>query len=386
MHLPESLLALDSLLNSLRNHKTDLLRQLEQIDPDIAVAERNRARLCSDAMSVSNLPPELLSYIFLLCQKDHPDFQLIAAQVCTRWREMAVSTRMFWTNIRISLWHHTRIQHALDKMGTYISRSGPATLFSLRLNVHVESGFTAFLKLVASHILRCDRLSVCVREHKKACLLLHEHLKSLWALHLRYLALHVDNADDGYNRITCGTPSFFQAGAPSINHLKLTGFASGLRPPTSGNITTLHLDGSCMLDLTVLEYRRVLAANRCLVNLSLRGLKIVDSSTSTESRPLDLPMLRSLRIHANPIEQASNKALLNALPLFRLESLILQDITDLYSFEFPNVEDLTLYWCMFPEDQIGHLMLAFPSVVRLMLDSEIRPVYMALSVGGEPPL
>ncbi|KAJ3768661.1 hypothetical protein FB446DRAFT_848297 [Lentinula raphanica] len=386
MHLPESVPALDSLLNSLRNHKTELLHQLKQIDSDIAVAERKRAKLCNDATFISQLPPELLSHIFLLCQKDRSDFPVIAARVCTRWREMAFSTRLLWTDIRISLSDDSDIQPALNKMETYINCSGPSALFAFRLRIQDELDFTPILKVIAGHILRCAYLSIYVQADTEFSLLFREHLGSLWAPHLGYLALRADFPDSvDLNDTMCGPPLIFKAGTPSLKYLQLTSFASGFRPPISGSITTLHLDGVFMQSLTVLEYRGILAANYCLVNLSLRGLTI-NSLSDTNPGALELPMLRSLRLRPKRDEPVLNKALLNALPLFCLESLILYgiDMGDLRSFEFPNVKDLSLNWCKFPvKGHWEHLILAFPSVVHLTLGHGYVHLYTELSIRSE---
>ncbi|KAJ3841988.1 hypothetical protein F5878DRAFT_431285 [Lentinula raphanica] len=391
MHSLESVHALDTLLNSLHTQKANLLHQLEQIDADIAAAGRKRAKICNDAALVSKLPPELLSHIFLLCQKDKPAFRLIATRVCSRWRDLAVGTRMLWTDIRISLAHYLHVQSGLDKMETYLSRSGPSSLFDVRLDIDDVLDYAPFLKLIANHIERCSHLSVSVlavsvrQRTSAACLLFREHLELLWAPHLSHLSLHVDSGD-GYEITMCGTPSILKAGAPSLSHLQLTGYATGLQPPISGGITTLYLDGMYMTSLTVLEYRDMLATNRCLVNLSLQWFAI-DSSMSTDSRTVELPMLRSLRIRTEEGYSGSNEALLNALPLSRLESLILYDFDDLFSFEFPNVKDLSLYNCEFLMDQtvIEQLVLAFPSIIRLTLELYSGPfLYAALSILGEP--
>ncbi|KAJ3828338.1 hypothetical protein EV361DRAFT_353099 [Lentinula raphanica] len=386
MLLPQSVPALDSLLNSLRNQKTDLLHQLEKIDSDIAAAEMKRAKIINDAAFVYRLPPELLSHIFLLCQKDEPAFQLIAARVCSPWRVLAVGTRTLWTDIRISVIEQSHIQPGLDKMETYLSRSGPSSLFAVRLDVVDDLEFAPFMKLIATHISRCAYLSVHASAHEQACSLLGEHLESLRAPHLSYLALHVNWAGGDYDSMMFGTPSIFKAGVPSLNVLQLTGIASVLRPPISGAITTLYLDGVYMMELTVFEYCKILAANHSLVNLSLHRISIdIDHSMSTHSRAVELPMLRSLRIRTNAIEPASNKALLNVLPLSRLESLVLYEVDNLYLSEFPNVKDLSLHRCGFPPNQIDHLLLAFPSVVRLTLESDSL-LYMALGMHHEPTM
>ncbi|KAJ3876295.1 WD40-repeat-containing domain protein [Lentinula edodes] len=302
-NLPDSLHALDSHLDSLRDRQALLLHQLEQVNADISMAETKRARINNDNVLISKLPPELLSHIFLSCQKEFHAFQIIASQ------------------------------------------------------------------------------------HPKACLLLREYLESLQASQLDFLAIHVDWADSGpYDRIMSNVPLILKGGAPSLTSLQLTGIASGLRPPISSGITTLHLDGVYMLDLTVFDYRNILAATPSLVNLSLRGLKIDQPAAGMkELQTLELPQLRSLRFRAKDTDHpfTYNNPLLTALPLNQLENLVLCDMDKLWLFDFPNVRDLSLYECNFGISDIGQLMLAFPSVASLTLESASL-LYMALSIEGKP--
>ncbi|KAJ4478541.1 hypothetical protein C8R41DRAFT_511123 [Lentinula lateritia] len=386
-NLPDSLHALDSHLDSLRDRQTLLLHQLEQVNADISVAETKRARINNDNMLISKLPPELLSHIFLSCQKEFHAFQIIASQVCSRWRELAYGTPLLWADIRIPLEHSSHISSRQHKLETYLSRSGPSCLFAARIHIRSNLDFSPFLSLIASHISRCSHLSISVLKHPKACLLLREYLESLQASQLNFLALHVDWADSGpYDRIMSNVPLILKGGAPSLTSLQLTGIASGLRPPISSGITTLHLDGVYMLDLTVFDYRNILAATPSLVNLSLRGLKIDQPAAGMkELQTLELPQLRSLRFRAKDTDHpfTYNNSLLTALPLNQLENLVLCDMDKLWLFDFPNVRDLSLYECNFGISDIGQLMLAFPSVASLTLESASL-LYMALSIEGKP--
>ncbi|KAJ4480035.1 hypothetical protein J3R30DRAFT_3701207 [Lentinula aciculospora] len=385
--LPDSVHAIHAHLNSLRGRQAVLLRQLEQINEEIQAVETKRARIDNENASISKLPPELLSRIFLLCQKDseHNASQFTASRVCSRWRNLSNGTALLWTKIRITLEHIFHVPSRLHKLETHLTRSGPSGIFTAHLDVHTNLDFSPFLKLIASHISRCSRLSISVLKHPKACLLLREYLEYLQASQLNYLSIHVDWADSGpYDRVMSNVPLIFKGGAPLLTSLQLTGIASALRPPISSDITTLHLDGVYMLELTVYNYRNLLAATPSLVNLSLRGLKIDKPSAGMEEA-LELPRLRSLRCRAKDTDHpfTSANSLFTALPLHQLESLVLCDVDNLWLFDFPNVKDLSLHGCGFGVSHIGHLMLAFPSVVSLTLESASL-LYMALSIEGRP--
>ncbi|KAF8326464.1 hypothetical protein F5887DRAFT_1197179 [Amanita rubescens] len=61
---------------------------------------------------IGNVPSEVLSHIFVLCSCDYPvpllyhqwevPHQVTISHVCSRWRQVALSTGVLWSNVRIS--------------------------------------------------------------------------------------------------------------------------------------------------------------------------------------------------------------------------------------------------------------------------------------------
>ncbi|KAF8337220.1 hypothetical protein F5887DRAFT_557003, partial [Amanita rubescens] len=61
---------------------------------------------------IRNVPSEVLSHIFVLCSCDYPvpllyrqwevPHQVTISHVCSRWRQVALSTGVLWSNVRIS--------------------------------------------------------------------------------------------------------------------------------------------------------------------------------------------------------------------------------------------------------------------------------------------
>ena len=100
-----------------------------------------------------NVPYEVLSYIFALCscsgpvllpykQADVPR-QVILSQVCSKWRQVALSTGALWSHIRIStIYAFEHYAYQLFLYRTWIDRAGAHPLnISLNLtNSHDEEG------------------------------------------------------------------------------------------------------------------------------------------------------------------------------------------------------------------------------------------------------
>ncbi|KIK62474.1 hypothetical protein GYMLUDRAFT_72703 [Collybiopsis luxurians FD-317 M1] len=376
--------SLDSQLNTLRSKRADILQQLEQVDCEICEAEIKRARIHNNLVPISRLPSELLSYIFLICQQDFPSFHILASRVCNHWRNLAQSTPLLWADIRIRLDHESRVPSLLHKLEIWLDRSGPTSPYAVRIYVECKNlDFSSFLKLLTAHISRCYMLYISAALHTRAYLLLRQYFESLYAPQLEYLGLHVNFVDNApHERVLSATPLIFKEGVPLLRYLSLSGLAAPLCPPSSGTITTLHLDGVHMMALTALNFKEILSATPGLVNLSLLGIIVNESAESSPTSAVKLPRLRSLRFR--PIPRDSNStALLSALPLKQLDSLVLCEVDGLGQFQFPNVKNLCLYDCSFGIEQIGHIMLAFSTVESLTVEYSSL-VYMALAIEGEP--
>src|SRR6266550_981180 len=101
--------------------------------PDTAtlthVDESNRNNYPSP---VGNVPSEVLSHIFVLCSCDYPvpllyrrweiPHQVTISHVCSRWRQVALSTGALWSNVRISEFH-SRYAHRLSLYQTWVGRA-----------------------------------------------------------------------------------------------------------------------------------------------------------------------------------------------------------------------------------------------------------------------
>ncbi len=64
-----------------------------------------------DPSPLTNLPNELLSRIFVLCSDSSLNLfyrrfdvphQRTISQVCSRWRQVALSTRVLWSNVQVT--------------------------------------------------------------------------------------------------------------------------------------------------------------------------------------------------------------------------------------------------------------------------------------------
>src|SRR6266550_401456 len=99
-----------------------------------------------------NLPNELLSRIFVLCS-DSPLLVLSSrvedphqhiSQVCSRWRQVALSTRALWSNIYVGKFdaEHPYYAHSLRLYRTWVGRAGD---YPLTVSIHIYSSLYQIL-------------------------------------------------------------------------------------------------------------------------------------------------------------------------------------------------------------------------------------------------
>ncbi|KAJ7125439.1 hypothetical protein C8R46DRAFT_1018535 [Mycena filopes] len=114
----------------------DLRRRLSSLDATIAVltAERQRLQLLSDAVvyPILSLPTEITAEIFVHCcdPSQWAPFKgpLLLAQICRRWREIAIHTPSLWRSV------HFTARASVELLKLWLARSGDAPLELMSLS------------------------------------------------------------------------------------------------------------------------------------------------------------------------------------------------------------------------------------------------------------
>ncbi|KAI3621429.1 hypothetical protein WG66_006422 [Moniliophthora roreri] len=197
--------------------------------------------------SIHSMPTELLARIFTFCCSENHLYlygkvePLKLGMVCSRWRDIAFSTSILWSNITIDLSPWGKMPRLLESaIRQFMERSDKSLL---RLNLDLsdvwepEWAFPA-LRNLCQHSERWKGLHLASVEGR---------LASLKHLHIRGNALDDDNY---YPEL----PNLFSL-CPSLSSLSLHGY---WRPITSSHnmpraqITSLKLD--CFIHDDALEY------------------------------------------------------------------------------------------------------------------------------------
>ncbi|KAK7454439.1 hypothetical protein VKT23_011195 [Stygiomarasmius scandens] len=377
----------DAHLESLFKTRESLLSELERIESQLQHETAKRGRLLNLLTPVSQLPPELLSSIFLECYESSTSFPNIASHVCSYWRAVSTSTPLLWANIHVSLKPNDVRRAAsattLHKLGTYLDRTGTGH-FKARVEVNGDHDLSKIVQPIAAHMDRCIYLYFSIANDSHAIQTLRHCLMSVDAPVLEYLSMTVRPSRKMYyesDQFDAVLPTIFTGGASVLSFLRLTGIAGTLQPPLV-NVNTLCIDGIYMDRLTLTQYRNLLVGLPHLVNLSLVEIGVID----TDSKPLEpvsLPSLRSVRLRNEP-ETETVRFLLGCLPVEQLECLVLLHVDHLGSSVFSKVEELTFSTCDFPVEQLGHLMLAFPVVKSFTTEKISSMLLLALGYPGVP--
>src|SRR6266550_2038206 len=126
-----------------------------------------------DPSPLTNLPNELLSRIFVLCS-DSPlnlcclrfdvPHQRTISQVCSRWRQVALSTRVLWSNVQVTEFN-TVYLHRLRLYQMWVGQAGdyPLTV-SLYFSVPYPDIYKVFLDFVVP--FRIKKLEITMLYHK----------------------------------------------------------------------------------------------------------------------------------------------------------------------------------------------------------------------------
>jgi len=353
-------------ISKLESRREELVREFSDIELQLSGERAAYNTLINHRASVSKLPVELLSHIFLMCQAASapsfcPSFALVASHVSRHWRIISLSTPLLWNDIRIS----KRTKYPLLRLEAYLSRS-----YDCFLDILIDtllSDIEPLMTLISRHSKRWRRFSlVTVYDH---CATIEKSLRYSSVPRLEHLSLLIGLSQEHNSprsKYPRECPIIFSEGAPSLQLIRLAGLAFGNLAPPTWAISTLDLDGFERYYMEPSQFVSFLGTLPSLINLSLSQLHIHHPRDPSQvTKQIELPLLRSLRI-CGPCTSPHIPLSLMLLP--KLKSLVLYELEDFHSPVFPSVEELTVTTCSFDEVAATNILLAFPSITELTMD------------------
>nr|GAT45740.1 predicted protein [Mycena chlorophos] len=248
--------------------------------------------------TIDELPPELLSLIFLLCVPDdferttHPEW-ILTINVCRRWREVALATPQFWANVAF---HRDIAPLMLAR-----ARNAPLSV-CLDLDAESESGrrltWDERVDLVRGNWHRIETLHISGNNE-----ILEAFIESLRPLANADATNALTNL--AIANTTTGVPLFLDSAAillcPSsdperMRHLRLENCGLTWDSPWFSNLASLHLsDLQDVHGLTLMSLVDIIRA--CPL---LRSLHLARTSMQLESPgwmlPIQMPHLEVVQI------------------------------------------------------------------------------------------
>ncbi|KAJ3572558.1 hypothetical protein NP233_g3010 [Leucocoprinus birnbaumii] len=337
--------------------------------------------LLNSQASISKLPAELLSNIFLLCQavgspRSYYSFALAASHVSRHWRTVSLSTPLLWNNIKVS----KRALNPLARLEAHLSRSDDCFL-DIFIYTPLQD-IQPIMNLITQHSERWRRLTL-VTDHDQLTTI-QSCLHNSSTPRLEHLSLQIgitQEHNSPRSRYPGECPAIFSQGAPSLQFLRLGGLALGNLAPPAGSISTLDLDGFERYFMEPSQFVSFLETLPSLVNLSLGQLCIHHPRNPFQiTKQVELPLLQSLRI-CGPC--TSPHLALSLLVLPQLNSLILSELESFHSPVFPSVKELSLDACSFDEGAATNILLAFPSIAELTMDPLVPAICSMMTIPAD---
>ena len=368
---------------ALQDEETKLSCRHQEVKQALVQARATHARIHNEQAAVSKLPNEILAEIFHLCQDRWAEicsrgfgrkpFEIIASQVTSIWREVVLSTQLFWSTINLVVCPQSRWWSCeLQRLESYLTRSGRHCL-DVFVRVMDSGSFSEFLYLIAAHSIRWRRISL-ILTHEQHMNDVYRSFYLVEAPILEHLSIMRVPSSIGHHYgstfepiLTFGTPSL------SFVRLSFTGILNVV--PPLGVVTTLQLDSPTTDMLPPAGLQTLLNMAPRLVNLSLTSLRFVQSSGDA---PISMPYLRSLRIRNNGTPYHH---LLSLITPDRLQSLSLHGVNTFRTTTvLSSLQSLTLESCRFPDIEIGNILRAFPALSSLIIDDSVPGIYNMLGV------
>ncbi|KAJ7510434.1 hypothetical protein B0H11DRAFT_1959047 [Mycena galericulata] len=377
--------------------KSHLLREASEVDLELRYARASHGRLLNRNAHIYKLPTEILSHIFMICQKNpgpramHVPFEVLASHVSSMWREVAIGTPLLWTAIVVKvrprqLLAKKVLEWKLSRVRVYLARSGTCP-FTTSFDIVGPFQVDQILDLVSVHAERWLRLSISIKNPPAATLEIWQALHSISAPALEHVSIWLTKLSMGGHHLndTDCTPLIFRGGAPSLKFVRLSGMALGCLQPPLGLVETLHLSG---YPLSYTSFRTMLDGIPNLLNLSLHRMHI--NNRPSDSTPIVLPHLRALRVCGNLDDEAiAPQRIFRAFRAPALESLVLKDFDAFDEQVFPTVHTLSLHACPFSAGEMFRMLRAFPALTTFRLDESLPDILdllgMADGASGKPP-
>lgn len=167
----------------LQSEATHIQGLLNNVYAKIAKRKVDLATYNAALSAARRLPPELVTYIFLLCHTEpsrllsdskNDRFPLTLGQICSGWRKVALNTPRLWSDITVEVLADHPIPDYTEKLvGSWLYRSGalPISLDIRLVNSNtprtfpISSNLQRMMKLVAMYANRLKILRVILPEN-----------------------------------------------------------------------------------------------------------------------------------------------------------------------------------------------------------------------------
>ncbi|KAF7986268.1 hypothetical protein HWV62_35186 [Athelia sp. TMB] len=358
-----------------------LVLQLEELDEQAKMMQRELNVLHNLDALTSNLPDEALAMIFeagMLSDSGYwRHFGVDVSHVSSRWRRVALATSRLWT--RIAWRTHRRFegrsteaqQKFQSRAVAFLERARLAPLDIAIFRFQLEDFSPDFLQLLNDHIGRCRNL--CIEDAQQEGLVKAIEYLSTAAPLLNSIDLSSGCIDpDIYVELPC---MLFLSGTPRLQTVQLHGVSvksmhfalHALGSITSLRLTSLLVDDS--IEGGYNAFRNALMALQLLHHLELQLDRYEDDETG--DLPIVLPSVRYLRLEAPPghLDMLTCSFMAANLLAISLKGWDGQEydigMEDLSTLRFPSLEHLILTDIDTNQPFLDAYAKRFPDIKRL---------------------
>lgn len=302
----EEVNALSAQLAVLQEQKQALTNQAFHVQYSILTLQSRIAHINNETLPIARLPSDVLAIIFeesryLITQWPGPrrplPIEVQLSHVCSRWRQIALSTPSLWTTIRVPILHKD------IAVRTYFQRCKQCLL-----DIHIGPLFSdkqimdLLLSLLIPRISQFRELILDIDNHQDLFNILGLFVNTA-APHLQRLKISSTDRFRGQEAYRCF--ELFRYGAPLLTDSRLSAFP--ITFPKS-SIKTLHFDRlpgpEAPLSRSDL-LSMITPFTSTLTTLHLKGF-VSEFHEELGSVPLVLPALRELLIHGNALNHGFN--------------------------------------------------------------------------------